>query len=229
MNIKELSYRHWLYIGIGAALLILLILGFLATPDFSQNRIVVDAKRYDLTLPQNQQQFDQLVAANNVLKSGFNFEAGIAQAGALFALQDYKQAELAWKYFIANRPRAIQGYWGLGEIYMLSGDYAKAEANWLMAIEVDTPASYPNSYIRLADLYRDNLPEKSYLLVEILTTAMQKDPKQANYPLLLAVYYQDIGETEAAIQMYRKAIELDPNASSRQSIEDEIKKLQSQN
>lgn len=188
-------------------------------------RINTAASRFDLSTEYNKQQYDQLVNAHAKLESGFNFEAATQQAVALFALQDYKQAEKAWKYFIANRPRAIQGYWGLGEIYTVWERYEAAERNWLMAIEVDTPASYPNAYIKLSDLYRDVFPEKRYLLVQILTTAMEKNPKEVNYPLLLATYYRDTGDKESAIRFFEKVLEMEPDAGSAENIRKEINEL----
>lgn len=162
----------------------------------------------------DQATLDKLSEAQKTLSSGFDFNAAIARANAYQTLGNTTKAIQAWQYLIKNRPNSIQGYWGLGQIYVAQGKYSLAETNWLKAIEVDKTAAYENSYIQLADLYKTSLPDKRYKLVQILTQAMALNPEAPNYPLLLANYYEDIEDFKSAITFYQKAYQIDPKGGA---------------
>lgn len=173
--------------------------------------ISINERNYDLSDPANKESFDSLVAAHNTLKSGFNFDAAVQRANSFFQLRDTDQAIKAWEYFIKNRPNAIQGYWGLAQIYTLEGNYELAEANWLKAAEVDLLKSYDAHYIGLADLYKTSLPDKRYKIVQIITSALPDHKSPGNLNLILANYYEDTGDIKSAIRFYKEVLKIDPN------------------
>ena len=174
----------------------------------------LNPKLYDLTDNYVKSQYDQLVQNTDKLKSGFNFDAAVARANALVALGKQSAAISAWQYFIQNRPNALQGYWGLAQIYTSQKKYDLVETNWLKAIEIDKQATYDQSFLQLADLYTNYLPEKRYKIVQIISQAIATNPTAANYPLILANYYDDISDFKSALTFYRKAYQLDPKGGA---------------
>lgn len=205
------SHRLKIWLGICSGLILLAGLAWFASWQSYQS--VYSPTRYDLSNPYIKSQYDLLMQSTATLKQGFNFDAAISKANALMGLGKTSAAISAWQYFIQNRPKALQGYSGLAQIYTSQGKFDLAEASWLKAIEVDTIAKYETSYIQLADLYKSSLPDQRPKIVQLVTQAMALNPQGANYPLILANYYYDTKDWASALRFYKQAVKLDPNSA----------------
>ncbi len=104
----------------------------------------------------------------------------------------------------------------LGIVYEGLGNWQAAEEHYQKAIELDSHLEV--AYLKLAYLYRQlleaNPEEQEFYHSEAIETywkLLQVDPQNSDAYRYMASVYQDLGQTEAAIEACEKAVEIDGN------------------
>jgi len=126
---------------------------------------------------------------------------------------------------------AIRGYWAsiavyednaisyrnLATSYKETGQYEKAEAAYKKTIELDLRDT--SSYRNLADFYLYSMPDKKGKITSVMGEGLKRLPNHPDLLSYLAVFYQNEGEKEKAIEYYKKLLEVSPaNESARSEL-----------
>ena len=132
-------------------------------------------------------------------------EVSYGEAEDAYFGKDYEEAV---KLFNAYTERNSENPWGH---YMLAlsawkmGDYQLAEENFTRALELDP--GHLKSRINLSRVYLDT--GKAGEAIVILETVIDEEPVYADAYHLAARAYRQLGETDKAVDSYRKAIQID--------------------
>ncbi|MBU0646237.1 tetratricopeptide repeat protein [Patescibacteria group bacterium] len=102
------------------------------------------------------------------------------------------------------------------------GDFAGAEQNWLKALESN---QYELTYIRLAKIYNEDLPERQAEVKDLMETAIVNLGQQKSLLLILGHWYRDNGYVDEAISHYEIVLKLDPG---NKDVQKEIDRLREQ-
>ncbi|MBU1083123.1 tetratricopeptide repeat protein [Patescibacteria group bacterium] len=97
----------------------------------------------------------------------------------------------------------------LGNILSEMGQYTVAEKHYLRAS--NNPAAPMSVYYQLSDLYLKYLQKKQQHFINLLKQRITDQPTHDGFVVILAGFYQQIGDKEQAIIWYEQALELDPN------------------
>lgn len=188
------------------------------------------ASEYNLTDAINQAAYERLQQAyaeldtfkgKNLLESPI-IDPAISRANAFKDLGDTGRAILSYQWLNKYRPKGLQGFSNLANLYVEIGEYTKAEQNYLIAISNET-VLHIEPYEGLFNLYQGHLAEKFNKIELILLDAIIKDPNaSANFRQLLAQYYESAGRTGDAIVQYQEILKTDPNNTA---IKAKIKEL----
>lgn len=92
--------------------------------------------------------------------------------------------------------------------YQELGEYKKAEAAYKKIIEI-SPGEVSN-YRKLADLYLYNLTEKESQIPALIGEGLQSVPDHPDFLSYLAVYWQNKGERDKAIEYYERLLKVMP-------------------
>ena len=120
---------------------------------------------------------------------------------------NYIGARDAWEYarLINNKNSII--YHNLGSLYALYlRDFEKAEKYYQTSVNLDRLSS--QSYLALAEFYKDFYKEKSDLVDDVLLAGLGLLPHDANLVLNLAFYYKSTGDKEKAIKYLEQFLQL---------------------
>lgn len=121
------------------------------------------------------------------------------------SIGDYEGARDAWEYVKALVPSNIVAWNNLGDLYhFYLKDYVKSEENWKKTIALKP--DYIQGYSGLVDLYKYSFKVKLSETPIILKAGIIKNPDVVDLQVMLAHYYQDIGQTAEAKDAYNKAI-----------------------
>jgi tetratricopeptide (TPR) repeat protein len=122
-----------------------------------------------------------------------------AQAGRYQdAIQEFRRA-------LAARPESVEARVNLGSTLALAGDRAGALENLREALRLD-PAN-ATAHFNLGSLLADSAPEEARSHLEAAVAAR---PEDAEARRLLAKTLRDAGRLPAALEQYRRAVELAP-------------------
>jgi tetratricopeptide (TPR) repeat protein len=124
---------------------------------------------------------------------------------AAYQARNYGEATALFEQYITRRPDNPWGHYMLGLSAWKSGDLAKSESAFETALRID-----PMHMKSLVNLSRVLIEQKRYddAIVK-LTVAGEVDAESANVQRLMARAYRAKGETDQAIDAYRRAIALD--------------------
>ncbi|MBI5134751.1 tetratricopeptide repeat protein [Candidatus Uhrbacteria bacterium] len=149
-------------------------------------------------------------------------QMGINQTelGALpWAIKSYQKAgELA--------PGSFLSFYNLGELYVRTGQYDKAEIAYATAIKADPVRT--NLYRPLVQLYQQYLPEKKEKIPQLLNAglALTENSNSVELLSLLGSYYVSVGDRENSIKAYERLAEIFPNNSAAKEQLDKLKAQQ---
>ena len=118
---------------------------------------------------------------------------------------DYEGASIVWEYVKAVSPNDIVAYNNLGDLYhFYLKDYKKSEENWkkTIALKLD----YIQGYSGLVDLYKYSMREKLSEIPVLLNSGITKNPDSVDLVIMLARYYQDVGDVIETKKAYEQAI-----------------------
>lgn len=130
---------------------------------------------------------------------------------------DKKTAKEYYKGVLEFNPESVAALNNLANIYSGEEKFKKAEALYLRIAEVD--ASIIETWRDLHDLYRYLYKEKEDQADDILLLGLEKNPADAQILVMLAVYYQDTGNTGKAIEYYVQLLDVMPeNEAARREL-----------
>ena len=136
---------------------------------------------------------------------------------------DYQGAEAAWLYAATLAPTHEAAYANLGDLYRYHlPDYKKAEAALLTLIEAQPTAT--RAYRDLAEMYRTQYVEKKADAYTILEKGIGQNPDAGDLMAVLALFYEQDGNYQKAIEWLERAEKFLPNPTVREDIE-RLKKM----
>lgn len=143
-------------------------------------------------------------------------------ADSMLAQIEYYRGLAAWQgELLPQAAEAFEHMMELGYPDMQAYDYAYSvayqlgdEAKKLKYSEIANDkfgAAKPDFFQRIIQAY---ITAKDYnTAISKLQDAIAKDPSNANYPYLLGVLYDDQGDKEKSMELFKKAYELDPSSA----------------
>lgn len=153
--------------------------------------------------------------------------AVVAIARLKYELSDLEGAEKAYLMALEIQPTNTLILNNLGDIYNQKKEYEKAAEMYLRIIK-NNP-KWINAYRELAAIYFYHLPDKYPEMEEILLKGLEKNKEftgeaPVDFYSMLAVYYNERGEKEKAIEYYERVIELNPRNEGAKIELEELKK-----
>lgn len=98
----------------------------------------------------------------------------------------------------------------LADIYYSIGEYKKAEESYLTIIKSNP--KWVSAYRELVNIYQYKLKDKYSLTPALLLQGLEANPEASeNFYAMLAVYYEDTGDMEKAIDYYNKLLDINPD------------------
>ena len=119
----------------------------------------------------------------------------------------YDKALDAYKYVIEKDPNNTAAHYNSGVIYDRLGSEKKAEAEWSKVLEIDkTHALAAKS---LGKFYAKRSHYKSLLYVVL--PAADANPEMADLQYLVALAYENLGDSARATEYYKAALKYSPD------------------
>ena len=177
--------------------------------------------RYPKEFVDNYQQ--RLATAINMIQKYPEDEVYWIELGIVKKTFDnYLGARDAWEYALLINNRNAVVYYNLGNLYALYlRDFQKAEAYYKTSVVLDPFSA--QSYLALAEFYKNFLKEKYDFVDDILLKGIENLPNDGNLILNLALYYKSVGKKEAAIEYFERFLELpDLTGTQTEAIQKEI-------
>jgi tetratricopeptide (TPR) repeat protein len=132
----------------------------------------------------------------------------ILELGNLYyGLGDLAAAVREYQDILATNPTDAAALENSGQAYMEIGDYEAAETAWRQAL-LSNP--YELTYLRLAELLTDKMPEKQAEALPVLEQGIASLGQQFSLMLALADWYKDNGRLQEALSHYEIVLKLDP-------------------
>lgn len=153
-----------------------------------------------------------LDAKNRIIQDEDDLEAWILLGSTKKQVGDYVGAEAAWIKAGEIRPLNSKSFNNLADLYTnFMQDYPKAEEAWFKAVENSKGESINSAFYRnFHYFYYYNL--KDYTKAEnILLEAINTNPTASDLTATLGYFYKDQGDTEKAIEYFKKTLELNPD------------------
>lgn len=97
----------------------------------------------------------------------------------------------------------------LGNILLEMKHYSTAEKYYLRAS--NNPSAPISVYYQLSDLYLRHLQKKQQSFITLLKQRIVSQPTHEGFVIVLASFYQQIGNKTEAIVWYEQALKLDPS------------------
>ena len=97
----------------------------------------------------------------------------------------------------------------LGNILFEMGKYTAAEHYYLRAS--DNSGAPITVYYQLSDLYLKHLPKKQQGFISLMKKRVVSQPTNDGFVVVLASFYEQIGDKPQAITWYEQALKLDPS------------------
>ncbi|HJY85484.1 MAG TPA: tetratricopeptide repeat protein [Candidatus Acidoferrales bacterium] len=141
-------------------------------------------------------------------------EGHLARGDHFAAKKKFDQAEAEFRQVLLAKPTRVSPYFDVADFYLSHNDASHAEEAIEAAARVD-PGDRRLAYYRGAVrvLAGNKLPEAERLLKTYLETAPQRSdlPSHASAHEWLGRLYEREGQCQAAVEQYRKALELEPH------------------
>lgn len=129
-----------------------------------------------------------------------------ADGESAYRERDYGRAVALFEVYTGNHPTNGFGYYMLGLSARQAGELDKAEAALQHALELDS--THVKSYFNLGRVYLDrHQPEDARVIIE---EGLSRSPTSTDGLRLLARSFDEGGDTESAVDAYRKALVQDP-------------------
>ena len=168
-------------------------------------------------------------AARTALEENINNpQALIALAQIKYNIQDLDGAISVYLKALEIQPTNTLILNNLADIYFQKKDYEKSADMYLRIID-HTP-KWVNAYRNLSTIYKYHLKDKYSDIEQILLTGIEiiKDfegEAPVDFYSMLAVFYDETGEIDKAIENYEKVVELTPENTSAKMRLEELKSL----
>jgi len=135
-----------------------------------------------------------------------NLRAYIKQAEINIVFHNYKEALENLDNALKIDELEAKAYFLRGVILLENGDTIRGIRNFQKAIDVDQ--DYFDAHLQLGMLYAD---KKNKLAVDYFNNALNIDPQSREVSYYLAMYYQETGNYEMAIQIYNSILDIEPD------------------
>jgi len=145
---------------------------------------------------------EALDLANRLDTESTNALIKLAELHIIF--RDYKKALNYIDQALKIDELVPKAYYLRGISLLENGDTIKGIRNFQKAIDVDN--NYFDAHLQLGMLYAG---KKNKLAVDYLNNALNIDPDNTEVTYYLALYYQEIGEYDKAIQSYNSILDDD--------------------
>ena len=132
-------------------------------------------------------------------------DAYLKLAEISMVIHDYKKALAYIDLALKTDDLAAKGYLLRGVVMIENGDTLRAVRNFQKAIDVQQ--NYIDAHLQLAILYAS---EKNDIAIDYFNNALNIEPSNIDIMYYLAMYYQETGRFDKAIQAYNSILDLDP-------------------
>ncbi|MDD5731865.1 MAG: tetratricopeptide repeat protein [Patescibacteria group bacterium] len=141
-------------------------------------------------------------------KSNKTSDDWLSIGNSYYSLNDYADAISAYQKAIDAGSYDVGGL-NLANAYAANKDYKNAEAQFRKLIDENLATA--DTYLKFADLYKNDWPGKSNSTIGILKEADSKLPNNYDILVNIAEYYLNSGDKSQALDYYNKALKLEPN------------------
>jgi len=148
-----------------------------------------------------EEMLEKAIAMNNK-----NNDAYLKLGMLYLSRADYKQTEEILAKAIQIQTYNPQAYHILGWNYRKKGDTAQAIRNYLVA--TDQNPDYFDAYLELGFLYHCKL---NRLAIDYYNNALNIQPDNIQVLYNIAMFYQEMGDFEKALEKYRMILQINPN------------------
>lgn len=135
-----------------------------------------------------------------------NIRALIKQAEINIVFHKYKEAMVNIDKALKINELEAKAYFLRGVVMLENGDTLKGIRNFQQAINVDQ--DYFDAHLQLGLLYAD---KNNKLAIDYFNNALNIDPKSKEVSYYLALFYQETGKYDMAIQVYNSILDIDPD------------------
>lgn len=188
---------------------------YLAKRDKSEDNLYILPANANVNAEQAET-FNQAVETlkKNNLSDREKRDAYVVIAQVRYQMYDLVGSEEVYLKALAVSPEDVIILNNLADIYQQQGRYVDAADKYLKTIE--TTPKWVNAYRELTYLYKFNLKDRynenleKILLAGFKASQSLGGPGDVDYCTLLAMYYEDTGQIDKAIEYYEKTVELDP-------------------
>ncbi|RMF10238.1 MAG: YaiO family outer membrane beta-barrel protein [Candidatus Neomarinimicrobiota bacterium] len=144
------------------------------------------------------------ICQSELLEDSTSYEALFNAARAAAFKQDYDTALRYYDLFLTHYPHDPDGHLGKGRVLAWSGDYPRAELEFLAV--TDTFPDYTDAWVALGSLYLWwHQPEKA---IAVYTRLLEKEPTNSRYYFIRGKQYLAVNETVAARRDLVQALKL---------------------
>ena len=215
-----------------AIIVLVLIIGAWLFINYLKNRPGQEIKEF-FSLPEGvvltEEQQNKFDAARTALEENINNpQALIALAQLKYDFRDLDGAITVYLKALEIQPTNTLILNNLADIYIQKKDYQKAADMYLRIID-HTP-KWVNAYRNLATIYKFQLKDKYPDMEEILLEGIKIiEELEGGAPIdfysMLAVFYDETGEIDKAIEYYEIVVKLTPENTSAKMRLEELKQL----
>lgn len=135
-----------------------------------------------------------------------NVRAYIKQAEINIVFHKYKEALADIDKALKIDELESKAYFLRGVILLENGDTIRGVRNFQKAIDVDQ--DYFDAHLQLGMLYAD---KKNKLAIDYFNNALNIDPNSREVKYYLAMFYQESGDYDMAIQIYNSVLDKEPD------------------
>lgn len=165
---------------------------------------------------------EKIAAANTLIQENYDYDLPWLELAAYRqVLGDFDGAIAALDFLSAIRPKEYVSFHNLGVIYgFYLKNYPKSEENFLKSI-TNNPQNI-DAYEQLITVYEAYKPER---IESLLLPAIQKNPSNVSFKIMLGNYYANKSKTAEAIRYLEEALKLNPTNTELKTEIEELKKL----
>ena len=134
-------------------------------------------------------------------------EAVITKIAILFTkLENWQEAENAWKYALTETPNSFEAHNNLGTVYFKTYRVNEAEQQYLKALQINK--DFVPAWCNLSQLKIDQ--GDYFHAKKAASNAVSKDPSNSSALNKLAAALRGLGELHEAEKVLRRALRIDP-------------------